>query len=118
MDVNIFDSALSHTRSSDALKKREEKSVSTFGRFPCGQVSSLRLYRLKNSAIDFDEKFFPSHLHPTWRNFCHAPPRKNFIKQILLLLSLRFFEFLKFAFCLSGMVTGHETAHFGPWHWL
>ena len=33
MDASIFDSALSHTRRSDASKKREEKSVSTFGRF-------------------------------------------------------------------------------------
>ena len=33
MDASIFDSALSHTRRSDASKKREENSVSTFGRF-------------------------------------------------------------------------------------
>ena len=33
VDASIFDSALSHTRRSDASKKREENSVSTFGRF-------------------------------------------------------------------------------------
>ena len=33
VDAIIFDSALSQTRRSDASEKREEKSVSTFGRF-------------------------------------------------------------------------------------
>ena len=33
MDARIFESALSHPRRSDASEKREEKSVSTFGRF-------------------------------------------------------------------------------------
>ena len=33
VDASIFDSALSHTRRSDASEKREEYSVSTFGRF-------------------------------------------------------------------------------------
>ena len=33
VDASIFDSALSHTRRSDASKKREENSVSAFGRF-------------------------------------------------------------------------------------
>ena len=33
VDASIFDSALSHTRRSDASEKREEDSVSTFGRF-------------------------------------------------------------------------------------
>ena len=34
VDASFFDSALSHTRRSDASeKKREENSVSTFGRF-------------------------------------------------------------------------------------
>ena len=33
MDASIFDSALSHTRRSDAAEKKEENSVSTFGRF-------------------------------------------------------------------------------------
>ena len=33
VDTSIFDSALSHTRRSDASKKREEKSASTFERF-------------------------------------------------------------------------------------
>ena len=50
VDASIFDSALSHTRRSDASKKREEKSVvalrSLLNVFACGQVSSPRLYRL------------------------------------------------------------------------
>ena len=33
VDASIFDSELSHTRRSDASQKREENSVSTFGRF-------------------------------------------------------------------------------------
>ena len=33
VDASIFDSVLSHTRRSDASEKRDEKSVSTFGRF-------------------------------------------------------------------------------------
>ena len=33
VDASIFDSSLSHTRRSDASEKREENSVSTFGRF-------------------------------------------------------------------------------------
>ena len=33
VDASIFDLALSHTRRSDASEKREENSVSSFGRF-------------------------------------------------------------------------------------
>ena len=33
VDASIFDSALSHTRRSYESQKREENSVSTFGRF-------------------------------------------------------------------------------------
>ena len=33
VDASIFDSALSHTRCSDASEKKEENSVSTFERF-------------------------------------------------------------------------------------
>ena len=33
VDASIFDSALSHTHRSDASERREENSVSTFGRF-------------------------------------------------------------------------------------
>ena len=33
MDASIFDSALGHTRRSDASEKREENIVSTFGHF-------------------------------------------------------------------------------------
>ena len=33
MDASIFDLVLSHTRRSDASEKREENTVSTFGRF-------------------------------------------------------------------------------------
>ena len=46
VDATIFDSALSHTRRSDASEKREEKSVSTFGHFASGQVSSPRMHLL------------------------------------------------------------------------
>ena len=33
VDASIFDSALSHTRRSKALEKKEENRLSTFGRF-------------------------------------------------------------------------------------
>ena len=33
VDASIFDSALSHTRRSDASEKRDENSESTFGHF-------------------------------------------------------------------------------------
>ena len=33
VDASIFDSALSHTRRSDASEKKEENSVSSFGSF-------------------------------------------------------------------------------------
>ena len=47
-DQCIFDSALSHTRRSDATEKREEKSVDILAKFACGQVLSPRLYRLNS----------------------------------------------------------------------
>ena len=50
VDASIFHSALSHTRRSEASEKREENSVSTFGRFACEQVSSPRLYRFSRSG--------------------------------------------------------------------
>ena len=46
VDASIFDSALSHTRRSNASEKKEENSVSTFGRFRLWRISSPRLYRL------------------------------------------------------------------------
>ena len=46
VDANIFDSALSHTRRSDASKKRRKYSRPLLAKFDCGQVSSPRLYRL------------------------------------------------------------------------
>ena len=33
VDASIYDSAMSHTRRSEASEKREDNSVSTFGRF-------------------------------------------------------------------------------------
>ena len=74
VDTSIFDLALSHTRRSDASEKKEEPSVSTFGRIHCGQVSSPRLYRLnlilrkkeppiKSDQIEFSRTFI------RWRNF-------------------------------------------------
>ena len=42
----IFRLALSHTRRSDTLEKREENSVDILAKFACGQVSSPRLCRL------------------------------------------------------------------------
>ena len=57
VNASIFDSALSHTRRSDASKKREENSVvalrSLLNVFACGQVSSPRLYRLKIEFSNF-----------------------------------------------------------------
>ena len=48
-DANIFDSALSHTRRSDASeKKRRKDSRRLRCKFACGQVSSPRLYRLSS----------------------------------------------------------------------
>ena len=50
MEASIFDSALSHTRRSEASEKKEENSVvalrSLLNVFACGQLSSPRLYRL------------------------------------------------------------------------
>ena len=47
MDASIFDSALSHTRRSDASEKKEKKKTCPLlDIFACGQVSSPRLYRL------------------------------------------------------------------------
>ena len=47
VDASIYDSALSHTRRSDASEKKEEKySSPLLDVFACGQVSSPRLYRL------------------------------------------------------------------------
>ena len=46
VDANIFDSALSHTRRSDASKKRRKYSRPLLDVFACGQISSPRLYRL------------------------------------------------------------------------
>ena len=43
VEASIFDSALSHTRRSDASEKREENSVSTFGRFRLYRLSEVQL---------------------------------------------------------------------------
>ena len=46
VDTSIFDSALSHTRRSDASKKEKKKARPLLNVFACGKVSSPRLYRL------------------------------------------------------------------------
>ena len=55
MNASIFDSALSHTRRSDAMEIRGLNSVvalrSILNVFACGQVSSPRLYRLKTGFL-------------------------------------------------------------------
>ena len=54
VDASIFDSALSHTRRSDASEKREENSVSTFGHFrlltsfESSPVSVMDIFMRKN----------------------------------------------------------------------
>ena len=51
VDAIIFDSALSHTRRSEASKKKEESSVSTFGR--------SRLWAsFKSSPVSFNQNLF------------------------------------------------------------
>ena len=57
MDASIFDSALSHTRRSDASEKKEKKIAwPLLDVFACGQVSSLRLYRL--TSLDMDHNIW------------------------------------------------------------
>ena len=51
VDASIFDSALSHTRRSDASEKKEGNSVSTFGRFR--QWTSL-----ESSPVSVKSKYF------------------------------------------------------------
>ena len=52
MDASIFDSALSHTRRSDASQKKEKKvACPLLDVFACGQVSNPRLYRLTNFLL-------------------------------------------------------------------
>ena len=51
--ASILDSALSHTRRSDASEKREENSVSTFGRF--------RLWiSFESSSVSVDVDIYPA----------------------------------------------------------
>ena len=45
VDASIFDSALSHTRRSDASEKEKKIACPLLDVFACGQVSSPRLYR-------------------------------------------------------------------------
>ena len=52
VDASIFDSALSHTRRSEASEKKEKKiACPLLDVFACGQVSSPRLYRLKSKIF-------------------------------------------------------------------
>ena len=54
VNASFFDSALSHTRRSDASeKKREKTACPILDVFACGQISSSRLYRLKLKKSDF-----------------------------------------------------------------
>ena len=46
VDATIFDSALSHTRRSDASEKEKKIACPLLDVFTCGQVSSPRLNRL------------------------------------------------------------------------
>ena len=50
VDASIFDSALTHTRRSDASKKEKNIACPLLDVFTCGKVSSPRLYRLKDSG--------------------------------------------------------------------
>ena len=52
MDASIFDSALSHTRYSDASKKKKKIASPLLDVFAGGQVSSPRLYRLRFSKTN------------------------------------------------------------------
>ena len=58
VDASIFDLALSHTRRSDASEKREENSVSTFGRFclwtsfESSPVSVKSCYKMVSKRIE------------------------------------------------------------------
>ena len=69
-----FDWALSHTRRSDAAEKKKKKIACTlWTKFACGQVSSPRLYRLKNvekfwkNGLKFDNtKYFQSYFDKGW----------------------------------------------------
>ena len=49
-NASIFDSALSHTRRSNASEKEKKIACPLLDVFACGQVSSPRLYRLKISG--------------------------------------------------------------------
>ena len=51
VEASIFDSALSHTRRSDASKKRRKILASTFGRFRVGTSFEFSLYRLSRTLI-------------------------------------------------------------------
>ena len=57
VDARFFDSALSHTRRSDASEKREENSVSFFGRFRLRTSfeSSPLSVKEKNESLDLFE---------------------------------------------------------------
>ena len=85
VDASIFGSALSHTRRSEPSEKKRKKILgSTLVQFPCRQVSSPRLYRLKRHTVLYRLKFFQaSKTHSldfrliqdfwTIRVVCHRP---------------------------------------------
>ena len=73
VDASIFDSALSHTRRSDASKKEKKIACPLLDVFACGQLSSPRLYRLSLwkfiTGGDFYSKFKSPSLIVVLRNF-------------------------------------------------
>ena len=57
VDATIFDSALSHTRRSDASQKEKKIACPLLDIFACGQVSSPRMYRLRLIQISVFLRF-------------------------------------------------------------
>ena len=51
VDASILDSALSHTRRSDSSEKKKKIPCPLLDVFACEQVSSPRLYRLREACL-------------------------------------------------------------------
>ena len=66
VDASIFDSALSHTRRSEASDKKKKKACPLLDVFDCGQVLSPRLYRLNPKPVKISEKH---KLYSSFRGF-------------------------------------------------
>ena len=73
VDASIFNSALSHTRRSDASEKKEKIACPLFDVLSFGQVSSPRLYRL--------ERKIPRNIYFTYFKFskCSILNKLDFI---------------------------------------